>query len=246
MPRQSSFRRIYRYQPYARPYATYGKVVQRSPSVMKKEVAKIAKRVVMRNQETKNLQIGRDDQALFYVTDYWYELCQNVVVGNNEGQRISDKIQDVYADLSFHYSHRNVSHDGSSLRILIIKSNQEMANLASAWQPGAFGTAFPFLFSAQAGESSAIVNKHDYTVLLDTNLRSWRNIAATPTGVPGILRKRVKLGNWTYETQTGAGGIHYQKFRNIYLIVTCSEMGTTPIQICGDLAFSGFLYFKDA
>lgn len=256
MPRQAGYRKLYRYQPYMRPGIEYGKVVQRPastfrfslPASTRKEVAKIAKRVVNRTSETKNLQIGRADQTIQYVTDYWYELCQNIVVGTTEGTRTSDEIRDVYADLSFHYSHRNSSFDGSSLRIIVIKSDLEKQNHATNWTAGAFGSAFPFLFSAQAGESSAIINKHDYTVLLDTNLRSeWAGgNGGTARGSPGILRVRVKLGNFHYESQTGTGSINYQKFRNIYVIVSASEMGSSTASVAGELAFSGFLYFKDS
>lgn len=245
MPRYPTTRRSTnsRYKPYNR--ASYTRIPRSIPVKPNVEQVKaIATTIVNRKIERKRLNILRDDLPMSYINWYYTDPLQFIVVGNNEGQRISDKISDVWLKLSFQYCHYNTYANGSVLRVLVVKSDLNYPNHASAWVNATTGGDFPFLASNNFHQSSAIPDEHNYTVLADKRVTSINSYSATPYGVPGIIKLNVNIGKqFTY--QSVASGVAYQKFRNVYILVGVSHYGSAPTTFAGYLQFSGYIYFRD-
>jgi len=212
----------------------------------KSTVKKIVKSTINRQIETKTLQFGCNDTTINYVTQYYTDPAQYIVAGSSQGQRIGNKLTNVYMRLALTYTHTDLAlFQGSCLRVLVIKTDQKYPNVGGgAWNTSAGLTAFEWLFSAQTDMSAAITNKYDYTILKDMTIKSHRNYS-TISGVPNHRVLNLKLGNLNYEADQ-VSGVAYQKFRNTYILVGVSNIGTSSANAAGILSANGFLYFKDA
>lgn len=210
-----------------------------------KTIKKIVKQTLGRQIERKTLQIGRDDTNMKYITQYFWDPMQSIVAGSGQGQRIGNKITDVYLNLSLTYTHTdNALYQGSGVRVLLLKTDQKYANFPTGWAANNTLTAFEWLFSSQYDMTGAVTNKYDYTILKDMVIRSHRNIAGA-SGVPTTRHLRYKIGTAIYEADL-ISGVAYQKFRNIYVFCGISNAATANTDPAGNLVCNGFISFKDA
>lgn len=244
MPRYTTTRTKRRYAPYAR--GSRNKTT--SLPVATAEVKKIAKKVFRNSTDLKQLMITRSDLAVLYTSWFYTDPMQFIVAGTGSGQRIGSRLQDVYLKLSFNYVHYSTTHEGSKLRILVIRAEQQLPNAASTWVESiaTSGGDFPQLLSNDYHQSSGVVSRHDYTVLRDVSLPvSELSYSANTYGIPVSKRINVRLGNMTY-MDDDVGGVNYQKMRNVYILVGASNTGTTRSTTAGYLQFSGYIFWRDA
>ena len=203
-------------------------------------VASIAKRVISHLTERKHLNINRDD-IINMLAQAWYYLdpMQFMVVGTGDGQRIGSKVSDCWLHLSFQWNHTSTNWNGSRVRILVIRAEQQLPNLPATWSSTASaGGLFPNLLTNDFQLSNAYPVGHDYTILADKFVVSKRDYNTPNYGTPGLKRFRVKLGNMTYEN-TAVGGVNYQKGRNVYVLVGHCNAAVSPLDALGTLQFSG-------
>lgn len=224
---------------------TKRKYTRKARPAAKKTIKKIVKQTLNRNLETKILQWGLIDTGLNYITQYYTDPLQFITTGSNNGQRIGNKISNVYMRLALTYTHTDLSkYQGSRLRVIVFRTDQKYPNVGGgAWNSSPGLTAFEYLFSAQTAISTAIVNKLDYTILKDFTIASHRNYGSI-SGVPSTRVLNCKIGEANYEADL-VSGVAYQKFRNIYVFVGVSNIGTVNTDPAGVLSADGFLYFKD-
>lgn len=246
MPRTTSFRQRRRYAPYAKGSRVAKKREAPLPVAYRAPVASIAKRVISHLTEKKHLSINRDDLNL--AAQYWAycDPLQFMTVGTGDGQRIGSKISNCYLTVSFHWNHTSTNWNGSRLRILVVRAEQQLPNAAGAWNlTVAPSTIFPFLLTNDYQLSSAPTIGHDYTILYDTSVVSKRDYNTPNYGTPGLKRFTVRLGNQVFEN-TAVSGVNYQKGRNVYIICGYCNAGVTVLDVLGTLQFSGQLTWRDA
>lgn len=246
MPPYRSYRSRYRYSPYARGSRVAKKREAPLPVAYRRPVATIAKRVISHLTEKKHLSINRDDVAMKALIYYYTDPMQFMTVGTGDGQRIGSKISDCWLTISFAWNHTSTNWNGSVLRILVVRSELQLPNAASAWQQDAAPpTSFKFLFSNDFQISSAPTIGHDYVILADRRVTSERQYNTPNFAVPGVKRFKVKLGNMTFMNDT-IGGVNYQKGKNVYIICGICNAGAGALDTIGTLQFSGLLEWRDA
>lgn len=227
--------------------------------VFKHDVAAIAKKVATRQirskSELKQQRISFIDLAVGGTVWNWYNPMQFLVRGTGPDQRIGDVVEDVSLTLGFSYFHSGLQPpgvrlwEGTVLRILVFKAAIEVnTTLQNNWTVNTAGTPFGELLAERFQVSNSPVNKTDYTVLFDGTVKSSLQWDVSGTlGIPGRRVIRVPLAKrYVYKEATGAGGVQYSKFNNIYVLVGVSATGTAAADTQGSLQCSGYLNFRDS
>lgn len=230
-------------------------VHRRRRPVRRAGVKAIAKRVVKsamaRNVERKRLMFGIGDTDLGHTTMYYISPLQHIVKGTDDVNRIGEKISNVRLNLGLEYYHNGVDSfggtykfQGSKLRVLVVKSNRQLTTLPGAWTstPPGGGSALPSLFAENYHGSFSPVNTHEYTILYDRTVSSYKTDSTNNNGVPGLLRFSIPLAKqWRYLDNSV-----YGKFNNIYIVCTVSNVGGISSDFAGKVQASGYISWTDA
>lgn len=223
-------------------------------------VKAIAKQVVKRQLasviERKRITFQGTDQGLVNSKIYAMAPVSWIQPGTAENQRIGDKISDLRLRIRAMYYHQGLNPSttpqgywfGSKCRILVIKSNE-------VWSTGTSGnltdatSTFSKVFIHPGVTSFSLVNTHDYQVLYDRTITSTDPYIPSPNGgtavygKPALASVNVNLGK-RYQYLDAAGNA--AKYKNIYVLVTCSLPAGGTNGFCGTVQLSGEVTYHDA
>jgi len=228
----------------------------------RKEVARIATRVVHRNEETKKFfhstELSIVDNAN-YVYNPMFQLFQGLTSSTMLGQKLSN----VNLRVDWTFWPRGIDTNvvpnlrqwqGGFLRLLFVKSNVRVGlTTTTRFLVNPAGMTGADTTETGASCATESVNTEKFTVISDT-IRRWTFPADTTTvltapryGIPIRGRQFINIAKeWTYESEPlGSGG--FGRNRQFYMVVAAMQFGAPAgLNNCGDFQCSITTMFKDS
>jgi len=164
----------------------------------------VVKRVIARATETKILPCLQTLTVMGGAQTYVYDPTFQILQGDDSGQRVGRKIQNVSFSLSFRYTHRgenvgtaNVA-DESQLRMLVLRSRAvKTAGVVArhAFQIDPVLAQQPDIFRATGGGAACFshVDKNMWTVLYDRTWKAIRHLDTANQVARTVLKKNIRI-----------------------------------------------------
>lgn len=223
-----------------------GRGRNKSAKVWRAKVARVAKNVALRAQETKQITLDIFPTTVYkdggatsgQTTPFTVYPLRNVIQGTSNDDMIGDQITLKGINLRLNWRNSSASQTVSYVRVMVGWINPNVTTIGQNWRMGTAGDAVS-AFLRRPSDADAIWKK----VLVD-RIYSVKSIL---TGVDnmGLMNIQVPLHNRKYEFSetTPFAGVH----DDLVILVTCSSPGGVTLTT-GVGVIDGFVrfWYKDA
>lgn len=234
----------------------------RRPRTVKAIAKRVVKNVLSKQVERKYKTFLMGDKQVMGTVLHWFNPLYKLTKGDNPDQRVGDKLSNVRLDLALSYWHEglpygesaNLAWLGSRLRVIVFKTRQRIPE-----SPDATGYSnslpvigeFKGLFLNDFQGSFAPINKHDYTVVYDKTMSSYKPFFTSYAsfGVPAQMRVSIPLCKEFRFSSLGKddlAGTAWSTQSNYYVAVVSSAVSADDVDKIGRLQSMARLSWTDA